>query len=71
MDEKDLLLLRLLEENSRLSPDEPRIMAELSGEDVRCRIAALEEAKIIRAIPLIIDWERQQTGESQPSSVSR
>ncbi|HNB04134.1 MAG TPA: AsnC family transcriptional regulator, partial [Methanoregulaceae archaeon] len=58
MDEKDLLLLRLLEENSRLSPDELAIMAELSGEDVRCRIAALEEAKIIRSYTTIIDWER-------------
>jgi len=62
MDEKDHHLLRLLEENSRLSPDELAIMAELSGEDVRRRIAALEEAKIIKSYTTIIDWERAANG---------
>ncbi|MFA5294348.1 MAG: Lrp/AsnC family transcriptional regulator [Methanoregulaceae archaeon] len=62
MEEKDHLLLRLLEENSRLSPGELGIMAELSEEDVKCRIAALEEAGIIRSYTTIIDWERAANG---------
>ena len=62
MDENDLLLLRLLEENSRLSFRELGIMAELSEEDVTSRIAALEEAAIIRSYTTIIDWERAANG---------
>jgi len=62
MDGKDLLLLRLLEENSRLSAGELGIMAELSEEDVKCRVVALEEAGIIRSYTTIIDWERAANG---------
>jgi DNA-binding Lrp family transcriptional regulator len=58
MDEKDLLLLRLLEENSRLSPDDLGIMAELSPDDVASRVTALEERKIIKSYTTVIDWER-------------
>jgi DNA-binding Lrp family transcriptional regulator len=62
MDEKDLLLLRLLEENSRLSPDELGIMAELSPDDVASRVTALEEGKIIKSYTTVIDWERAANG---------
>ncbi len=62
MDEKDLLLLRLLEENSNQSSEELAVMTELTGEEVQCRIAALEEAKIIRSYTTIIDWERAANG---------
>ena len=62
MDEKDLLLLRLLEENSNHSPEELAVMTELSGEELKCRIAALEEAKIIRSYTTVIDWERAANG---------
>ncbi len=62
MDEKDLLLLRLLEENSRLSPKELGVMAELPADDVKCRIAALEEEKIIRSYTTVIDWDRAANG---------
>ena len=34
MDEKDLLLLQLLEENSRVSVDELSVMTEISARDV-------------------------------------
>ncbi|MDD1706881.1 MAG: Lrp/AsnC family transcriptional regulator [Methanoregulaceae archaeon] len=62
MDEKNLLLLRLLEENSRLSPEELGVMAELSPDEVACRVTALEEAKIIKSYNTVIDWERAANG---------
>ena len=43
MDETDLLLLHLLEENSRLSPTELGVMAELSPDEVKRR-ALIEQA---------------------------
>ena len=63
MDEKDLLLLQLLEENSRVSVDELSVMTEIPAADVECRIAALEEARVIRKYSAVIDWERAGNGE--------
>ncbi len=62
MDQTDLLLLHLLEENSRLSPEELGVMAELSADEVRHRIITLEEGKIIKSYITIIDWERAADG---------
>jgi len=62
MDEKDLLLLHLLEENSRISPEELGVMAELSPDDVKRRVAALEEEKIIRSYTTVVDWDRAVNG---------
>ena len=62
MDEKDLLLLHLLEDNGRLSPEELGVMAELSPDDVACRVTALEEAKIIKSYTTVIDWELAANG---------
>jgi DNA-binding Lrp family transcriptional regulator len=62
MDQTDLLLLRLLEENSRLSPEELGVMAEISSDDVRERITALEEGKIIKSYTTVIDWELAADG---------
>jgi DNA-binding Lrp family transcriptional regulator len=58
MDEKDKLLLQLLEENSRVTADELSVMTELPVAEVAARIAALEEACIIRKYSTIVDWER-------------
>ena len=63
MDEKDLLLLHLLEENSRLSIGELAVMTELGPQDAECRIAALEAAGIIRSYNALVDWERAGSGE--------
>ena len=62
MDETDLLLLHLLEENSRLSPTELGVMAELSPDEVKRRVATLEEEKIIRSYTTVIDWDRAAKG---------
>lgn len=62
MDEKDLLLLRLLEENSRLSSEELGLMAELSTEEAGRRVTSLEENRIIRSYTTIVDWEKAGNG---------
>jgi DNA-binding Lrp family transcriptional regulator len=62
MDEKDLQLLHLMEENGRLSSDELGVMAELPSEDVRRRIASLEDSNIIKGYFTIIDWEKAADG---------
>jgi DNA-binding Lrp family transcriptional regulator len=63
MDEKDLLLLQLLEDNSRVSVNELSVMTELSAKDVESRIAALEDARVIRKYSAVVDWERAGNGE--------
>jgi DNA-binding Lrp family transcriptional regulator len=63
MDEKDKLLLQLLEDNSRVSADELSVMTEIPVTEVESRIAALEDACIIRKYSAIIDWERTGAGE--------
>jgi DNA-binding Lrp family transcriptional regulator len=62
MDQKDLLLLHLLEENSRLSSDELGVMAELPADEVRSRITSLEDSKIIKSYITVIDWEKAADG---------
>jgi DNA-binding Lrp family transcriptional regulator len=58
MDQKDLLLLHLLEENSRLSSEELGVMAELSADEVRDRVIRFEDDNIIKSYITIIDWEK-------------
>jgi len=48
MDEKDLDLLRILEENSRLSAEEIAMMTNLEKAEVEDRIRALEVAQVIK-----------------------
>ena len=38
-------------------------MTEIPARDVECRIAALEEAQVIRKYSALIDWERAGNGE--------
>jgi DNA-binding Lrp family transcriptional regulator len=63
MDEKDLELLRILEENGRLRADEIAIMTNLSTADVETRIHALESAQVIKRYSTVINWERAGNGE--------
>ena len=63
MDEKDLELLRILEENSRLSTDEIATMTSLAEAEVSRRMAALEAAQIIKRYSTVIDWEKAGNGE--------
>ena len=63
MDEKDILLLQLLEENSRLTPQDLAVMVEMTPEAVAARIAAFESSGVIRAYTTLIDWEKAGNGE--------
>lgn len=63
MDEKDLELLRILEENSRLSTDEIATMTSLAKAEVERRIGALEATQIIKRYSTVVNWERAGNGE--------
>ena len=63
MDEKDLEILRILEENGRISPEEIATMTTLSAKDVAGRICTLEEARIIRKYTAVINWEKAGNGQ--------
>ena len=63
MDEKDFELLRILEENSRLSAQEIASMTSLSSAEVEARIHALEAARVIRKYTTVVNWERAGNGK--------
>ena len=63
MDEKDFELLRILEENSRLTADEIATMTGLMKNEVEAKAAALEAAKIIRGYSTVVNWELAGNGE--------
>jgi DNA-binding Lrp family transcriptional regulator len=63
MDDKDLGLLRILEENSRLSAEEIAMMTTLTPAEVQVRIHALEDAGVIRKYTTVINWEKAGNGE--------
>ena len=62
MDEKDRILLHLLEENCRTPEKELAVLAEMSEEDVKDRIGRLEADGIIRRYGAVVDWERAGDG---------
>lgn len=62
MDEKDRILLQLLEENCRTPLSELAVLAEMSEEDVRGRIGRLEATGAIRRYGAVVDWERAGDG---------
>jgi DNA-binding Lrp family transcriptional regulator len=61
MDEKDLELLRLLEENCKTPLRELSVMLELSEDEVERRICTLESEKVIRKYSAVVDWEQAGT----------
>ena len=63
MQEKDLELLRILEDNSRLSAKEIATMTNLTPTEVETRVHALEAAGIIRKYTTVINWEMAGNGE--------
>jgi DNA-binding Lrp family transcriptional regulator len=63
MDEKDRLLLTLLEENSRTPIRDMAEMVDISEEETAERIRGMEESGIIRKYTTLIDWERAGDGE--------
>jgi DNA-binding Lrp family transcriptional regulator len=67
MQEKDLELLQILENNSRLSATEIATMINLTTTDVEARIHALETAGVICKYTTVINWEK--AGNEEVSSI--
>ena len=63
MQEKDLELLRILEDISRLSANEIATMTNLTPIEVEARVHALEAAGVIRKYTTVINWELAGNGE--------
>ena len=63
MQEKDLELLRILEDNSRLSAKEIASMINLTPDDVEARVHTLEAEGIICKYTTVINWEKAGNGE--------
>jgi len=62
MDEKDRILLQLLEENCRTPTGELAVLAEVSEQDVKDRIGRLEASGAIRRYGAVVDWEQAGNG---------
>ena len=67
MQEKDLELLRILEDNDRLSAKEIATMTNLTPIEVEARVHALEAAGVIRKYTTVINWEL--AGNAEVSSI--
>lgn len=67
MEDIDIQLLRLLEENSRLSSRELSVMLNIPPEEVTSRTSRLENTGVLRRYSAVIDWEK--TGYSEVSAV--
>jgi DNA-binding Lrp family transcriptional regulator len=63
MDEKDLDILRILEENCRHSAKEIATMTNLTTNEVETRIQELEAAKVIKRYSTVVNWELAGSGE--------
>ncbi len=63
MDEKDRILLQLLEENARTPVAEIAVMLQATEAEVEERIRRLQNSKVIRSFTALIDWERAGDGE--------
>jgi DNA-binding Lrp family transcriptional regulator len=63
MQEKDFELLRILEDNSRLSAEEIATMTNLTPAEVEARVHTLESAGVIRKYTTVINWELAGNGE--------
>lgn len=62
MDEKDRILLQLLEENCRTPEKELAVLAEVSEQDAKDRIRRLEAIGAVRRYGAVVDWERSGDG---------
>ena len=62
MEEKDRILLQLLEENCRTPSNELAVLAEVSEQDAKDRIRRLEATGAVRRYGAVVDWERAGDG---------
>ncbi len=62
MDAKDWLLLRILEEDSTQELSDVADLTDLTEAEVKDRVRAMEDEKIIRGYCASIDWEKAGEG---------
>ena len=63
VDSVDVTILKLLEEDGRLSYGEISAMVDITEEEARKRIEDLRDSGVIRSFSALIDWERAGKGE--------
>lgn len=61
---EELEILRIIEENHKLSADSVARMAMCSEETVKATIDKLEQEKIIMSYPTLIDWSKVEGQEN-------
>ena len=57
----NLKLLKLLDQNARLSDEELSVMTGLTEEEIHREIAQMESEGLIRGYKTVVDWERIDT----------
>ncbi len=62
MDEKDQLILTIIEDDCNIPIDEIAEMVDLTTDETRVRIKALEMSGIIIRYTAVVDWERVGNG---------
>jgi DNA-binding Lrp family transcriptional regulator len=63
MDEKDVGLLRILEDNCHLTTEEISVMVGLEPAETESRIRALEDSGIIKCYSTVVNWEKAGNNE--------
>jgi DNA-binding Lrp family transcriptional regulator len=62
MDDKDRMILSILEEDCRIPVETLADMVDLTAEDIEKRVAILEQDGVIRKYMACIDWEKAGEG---------
>jgi chaperonin GroEL len=61
MDALDKKILKLLESNARMENDDMAVVLDISVDEVKNRIFALEKSGVICGYKSVIDWEKVDT----------
>jgi DNA-binding Lrp family transcriptional regulator len=61
MDALDKKILKLLESNARMENDDMAVVLDISVDEVKNRIFALEKSGVICGYKSVIDWEKVET----------
>lgn len=58
MKQSDIEILKILEQDARISPEQIAVMLDLNEEDVKDAISRLEKAQVIRRYKTVINWDK-------------
>lgn len=56
--QSDIEILKILEQDARISPEQIAVMLDLNEEDVKDAISRLEKAQVIRRYKTVINWDK-------------